>query len=86
MAYTISQIGGLLTETGNPAEGLSWNLRSLGIRAELQPPQLSMDLRLLQRQRALLGAQRFQQLLHQQLSDQDSQTVMEWLQQLPASE
>jgi tetratricopeptide (TPR) repeat protein len=86
MATTISQIGVLLTETGNPKDGLTWNLRSLRIRAELDSPEVSVDLRSLQRQRALLGARRFQRLLRQELGDQDSQTVMEWLQQLPDSE
>jgi tetratricopeptide (TPR) repeat protein len=83
MASTISQIGDLLTETGKPQDGLSWNLRSLGIRVELQLPQVLINLRLLQRQRELLGARRFQRLLRQELGDQDSQTVMEWLQELP---
>jgi tetratricopeptide (TPR) repeat protein len=86
IAITISQIGILLTKMGKPEEGLSWNLRSLAIRAELSLPQLSIDLRWLQRQQELLGARLFQQLLRQKLGDQDSQTVLEWLQQFPDSE
>jgi tetratricopeptide (TPR) repeat protein len=83
MADTISQVGALLTETGNPKDGLSWTLRSLGIRAELRLPEMSTDLRWLQRQRVLLGSRRFQRLLRQKLGDKDSQMVIEWLQQLP---
>jgi tetratricopeptide (TPR) repeat protein len=82
MALTLSQIGMSLTETSNPKEGLSWNARSLGIRAELRLP-LSVHLRWLQRQRVLLGPEEFERLLRQELSYQDSQTVMEWLKQLP---
>jgi tetratricopeptide (TPR) repeat protein len=86
MATSVSQIGILLTETGNPQDGLIWNLRSLRIRAELRLPQMSTNLNWLQCQQALLGRQRFQRLLRQELGDQDSQTVMEWLQQRPDSE
>jgi hypothetical protein len=61
------------------------NLLSLGIRAELRSPELSIDLRWLQRQWSLLGAQRFEQLLEQELGRKASQTVLGWLQNLPAN-
>jgi tetratricopeptide (TPR) repeat protein len=83
VAVTTSQIGALLTVHGNPQDGLAWTLRSLRIRMELRSLSQSTDLHWLQRQQALLGPRRFQQLLREELSDQDSQTVMEWLQQSP---
>jgi len=86
MASSITQIGVLLTEIGKPKEGVSWSLRSVRIRAELQLPQRSIDLRTLQRQQAMLGQQAFQQLLRQELGDHDGQTIMEWLQQLPRAQ
>jgi tetratricopeptide (TPR) repeat protein len=83
MAATMSQLGILLTETGNPQDGVTWNVRSLLIRVKLRSPQLTIDLRSLSRQRALLGQQLFQQRLRKELDEQDSQIVMEWLQHLP---
>jgi hypothetical protein len=86
MASTISQIGVLHTETGNPKDGLAWNVRSLRIRADLGSPQIAVDVYWLQRQRALLGPQKFQRLLRQELGDEDSRAIMELLQQLPDSD
>jgi hypothetical protein len=85
LATTSSQIAILLTERGNSDEELSWNLRNLQIRAELQLPQLSNSLHWLQHQQEALG-RRFHRLPRQQLGDEDSQTIMEWLQQLPDPE
>jgi tetratricopeptide (TPR) repeat protein len=83
MARSYGQLGILFTETGRPAEGLTWTLRSLRIHARLRTPQLGTNLRWLQRQRMLLGVRRFQRLLREDLGTQDSQIVMQMLEQLP---
>jgi len=72
---TISQIGTLtaLTETGAPAEGVQWNLRSLGIRLEIGSPEVGIDLDRLVRQRELLGNRRFKQIVQEQLDEQSDQ-------------
>jgi tetratricopeptide (TPR) repeat protein len=86
MASTMNQIGILLTGTGNPHDGLICNLQSLRVRIELGSPELSQNLRLLRYQQEVLGAQRFEQMLREEAGDQDSQMIVELLEQFPASE
>ena len=44
MANSLSEMGVLFTKTGIHAEGVSFNLRSLALRLELQLPQVRIDL------------------------------------------
>jgi hypothetical protein len=76
MATTISQIGVLYTETGRVAEAVACNVRSLSIRAQLQAPQISIDLHWLGRQRQALGDEEFRCLLAEHLDTESIDSVM----------
>jgi tetratricopeptide (TPR) repeat protein len=86
MASTTSLIGVLLTEAGSPEDALRWSLRSLDLRAELGSPEISTDLRSLERQRALLGTQQFERMLRQTLGEDASNAVLVLLQGLQGNE
>jgi tetratricopeptide (TPR) repeat protein len=85
MAATICQLGILSTENGAPAQGAQWNLRSLGIRSQIRSPEARIDLHWLLRQRELLGAPSFQQLVQEQLDEEEAVAVLELLDRWTAS-
>ena len=86
MAATICHLGILETQVGAPAQGAQWNLRSLGIRVRIRSQEARIDLHWLLRQRELLGALSFQQLVHEQLDEEEAVAVLELLDRWAASE
>lgn len=85
MASTISQIGVLFTERGEPASAVQHNLRSLALRAALGVPEVRIDLHWLRRQRELLGTERFEVIVRKHASDDDVRTVLRLLDERDAS-
>jgi hypothetical protein len=79
MAATISHIGILLTETGTPAEGVPWNLHSLGIRLEIRSHEARIDLHWLARQSETLGRRRFKRIVRAQLDEESATAVLDLL-------
>ena len=83
MASSISQIGVLFTEQGAVEEGVPCNLRSLALRLELRVPQIRIDLRVLRRQRKLLGTARFREVIDRHLDAASAEAVLQMIDQLP---
>jgi len=81
MARSYGQLAVFFTERGAPEEGLPLNLSSLTIHLELESPNAGFNLRLLTRQRELLGEERFLSILHQQLDEESVQAVLSFLEQ-----
>ncbi|MEU4403524.1 tetratricopeptide repeat protein [Streptosporangium sp. NPDC023963] len=81
MASTYGQIGALYTKTGRAAEAVAFTVRSLLICAELQTPEIRIDLHWLGRQREALGEAEFRRLLAEHLSPEGVDTVIGWLDQ-----
>ena len=79
MASTFSQLGVLATGRGNPEEGVSHNLRSLAIRLQIGSPQVRINLHWLNRQRELLGEERFGEILREHLSEEDAVAVLDMM-------
>src|SRR5262249_23725193 len=64
---------------GSPDAAVSWNLRSLLIRAELRSPAVRTNLHWLTQQRQVLEETRFLGLLREQLSEDDVQALLRLL-------
>ncbi|PYQ67852.1 MAG: hypothetical protein DMF53_01050 [Acidobacteria bacterium] len=79
MARTISQLGALWTQREHPEEAVPLNLRSLSIRLQIGSPDIRIDLDWLNRQRELLGEERFGEILREHLSEEDSRAVLEMM-------
>ena len=77
MAISISQLGVLATERGNPEEAVPFSLRSLVIRLQIGSPQIRINLHWLNRQRDLLGEERFGEILREHLSEEDAVAVLD---------
>ena len=75
-AGTLSQLGILCTERGRFADAVSYQLWALGIRAERSSPDCDTDVRMLSRQRAALGDQEFQRILHTLTAPYGVDTIM----------
>jgi tetratricopeptide (TPR) repeat protein len=86
MALTTSQLGVLWTEHGQPEDAVPLNLRSLSIRLQIGIPEIRIDLQWLNRQRELLGEKRFGEILREHLSEEDSQTVLELMNEVSSPE
>lgn len=71
-ASALSQIGALLTESGHPAEAISFTLQSLLIRAQFQSPDAQIDIHWLSQQRDILGEAEFNKAISRLL---DSEAV-----------
>ena len=69
MATALSQLGVLRTEQDRPDEALVYNIQSLLIRLQIGSPKISTNLHWLNRQREILGAERFEQLVGEQIED-----------------
>ncbi len=79
MASTISQLGVLATKRGAPEDAVPLNLRSLALRLEIGAPEARIDLHWLGRQRQLLGASRFAELLARHLDEESAANVLSML-------
>jgi tetratricopeptide (TPR) repeat protein len=77
MAASLSQLGVLATERGDPGAGVPLNLRSLAIRLEIGVPEVRIDLHWLGRQRELLCEERFREILDEHLDDPARDRVLE---------
>jgi len=69
MAASYVQIAMLLTDRGAVDEALFLNLQSLMIHAEIQSPNVSINLHWLKRQRELLGEVRFEEIVRERLGE-----------------
>jgi hypothetical protein len=72
----------LLTERGEPEQGVAFNLRSLDIRIELGSPEVGFDLVSLARQRELLGEMRFRATVKATIGAESVAQVLTLLQQV----
>ncbi|MEU4403526.1 tetratricopeptide repeat protein [Streptosporangium sp. NPDC023963] len=81
MARSYGQIGGLYTKTGGAAEAVAFTVRSLLIHAELQTPEIRIDLHWLGQQREDLGEPEFRRLLAEHLDTEAVDTVIGLLDQ-----
>ena len=70
VAKALSQIGTLLTESGRPADAITFTLESLAIRAELQSPDAQIDVHWLSRQREILGEAEFNRAISRQVGSE----------------
>ena len=86
MAATISQLGVLATERGNPEEAVPFNLRSLAIRLQIGSPQARTDIHWLNRQRELLGEERFGEILREHVSEEDAGKVLDLMEEIFSEE
>jgi Tetratricopeptide repeat len=75
IARSTSQMGVLHTERGDPAEAVVYNLTALSIRADIDSPDVSIDLYWLARQQRDIGEDTFRLILDSHL-DPDSVTVV----------
>ncbi len=69
----------LYTKTGGVTEAVAFTVRGLLIRAELQTPEIRIDLHWLGRQREALGEPELRRLLAEHLSAENVDTVIGWL-------
>jgi hypothetical protein len=79
MASTITELGILSTEIGAPAEGVKWNLCSLGIHLKLGSPRVWIDIEWLVRQRELLGSEHFERIVREQFDKESANAVLDLL-------
>jgi tetratricopeptide (TPR) repeat protein len=86
MADSIGQIGVLYTQRGDAADAVSFNLRSLALRLEIGSPEVRVDLYWLTRQREVLGAERFEQILREHLDEGSAANVLKALDDFAASQ
>lgn len=83
MASSYHQLGALATVQGRPEEGLASSLAALSTFLELQVPEVVIVLKLLHRQRELLGDERFGELLREHVGEEGAEVVLGLLTQAP---
>jgi tetratricopeptide (TPR) repeat protein len=71
VARSLSQMGELHTDAGRADAAVPFNLRSLGLRLEIQDPESRADLHQLARQQRMLGAEQFRARLANHLGAGD---------------
>ena len=85
MASTVRNIGALYTQRGGVEEAIPLNLRSLSLASALGSPEASKDVYWLTRQREMLGAERFGEVLRRHLDEDGVAAVLKSLEDFAAA-
>jgi hypothetical protein len=86
LATTLSQLGVLRVETGNVAEGIPYSLQALAIRLDRNSHLAAVDVNVLRVQRDSVGNDRFVEILHERLADEEVDVLLELLADDPEGE
>ena len=79
IALSHGQLGALLMEIGKVEEAVEYTLSSLLFHLEVGAPQARLDLRLLARQRVLLGEEQFRMLVSGRMGEQNTAVLLQML-------
>jgi hypothetical protein len=86
MASSYHQLGALLTEQGDLEAAVPFTLESLIIFLDIGSPDARIALHSLARQRQMLGESRFREIVGQHLSREDTDRLIDVLDQQDAAE
>ena len=81
-ARVLSQLGVSRTHQGRPADAVSFQVQALAIRAAVNSDSAAADVRMLRQQRATLGDQEFQRILHALTDNDGVAAIMQFTEQV----